>query len=113
MLGVNLPASMVLPGGGDPLVAFDVDEDHRHWALLQGLFERWRVSDIVHTEFSKEEIGAARWLNLLPDWHYAYPQPNNDEFGYREATYDLTNYCQQCGIGMKQRAPFQMKGEPR
>lgn len=30
MLGLNIPAGISLPGGGDPLVAFDVDEDHRH-----------------------------------------------------------------------------------
>jgi hypothetical protein len=123
MLGVNVPSGIVLPGGGDPLVAFDIDEDHRHWPILQGLFERWKVSDILRTEFSKEEIGAARWLNLRPDWHYGYPQPKEDEFGYLEATYELTvkvfirsactEYCQQCGIGIKQKAPFQMRGEPK
>lgn len=112
-LGVDVPAGIVLPGGGDALVAFDVDEDHPKWPILRTLFQRWKASDMLRTEFSKKEIDAARWLNLMSDWHSGYPQPNEGEFGYREATYNLTNYCERCGIGMKQKAAFQMKGEPK
>lgn len=110
-LGVQVPAGVAR--GGDPLVAFDVDEDHPNWPTLRALFEQWNASDMVRTEFSKTEVGAARWLNLMSDWHHGYPQPDELELGYRAATYDLTSYCERCGIGMKQKAPFQMKGEPR
>lgn len=112
-LGVDVPAGIVLPGGGDPLVAFDVDEDHPNWPSLRALFGRWKASDMLRTEFSKKEIDAAKWLNPMSDWHHGYPQPDELDFGYREATYDLKNYCERCGIGLKQKAPFQMKGEPK
>ena len=112
-LGVNVPAGIVIPGGGDPLVAFDVDEDHPNWPVLRKCFERWKASDMLRTEFSKKELNAATWLNLMSDWHHGYPQPDELDFGYREATYDLTNYCDRCGIGLKQKAVFQMKGEPK
>ncbi|MBA3461093.1 MAG: hypothetical protein H0T46_14105 [Deltaproteobacteria bacterium] len=46
-------------------------------------------------------------------WHHGYPQPDQDGFGYLSATYDLAEWCESCGIGAKQKAPFQMKGEPR
>jgi hypothetical protein len=29
------------------------------------------------------------------------------------ATYDMSDYCRTCGTGLKQKAPFQMKGEPK
>jgi rRNA maturation protein Nop10 len=112
-LGVNVPAGVVLPGGGDPHVAFDVGEDHPNWDALQRLFREWDVGDFVSTRFSKEEIGAAKWLNLVADWHYDYPQPDELEFGYLRATYDLSEWCDACGIGLKQKAPFQMKSEPK
>ncbi len=106
------PTGTALPGDSLSFVAFDVDEEHPNWSKLRLLFERWKVSDFLTTEFTKEEVEAARWLNLVPDWHHGYPQPDED-FGYRRATYDLTDGCDACGIGMKQKAPFQMKGEPK
>jgi hypothetical protein len=111
-LGVDVPTGTALPGGGDPLVAFDVDEGHPNWPTLHTLFGRWKTSDVLRTEFSKDETDAAKWLNLMSEWHHGYPQPAELTFGYREATYDLTHYCDQCGVGLKQKAPFQMKSEP-
>lgn len=114
-LGITLPPGIVLPGEGDPLVAFDVEEAHPHWKALEQLLRHWDAGDSVSTRFAKAEIEAARWLNLVPEWHHGYPQPGEDElgFGYRQATYDLTDWCDQCGIGMRQKAPFQMKSEPK
>lgn len=111
-LAVKVPAGITLPGGGPPLVAFEVDEDHPDWSRLRMLFQQWNAGDHVTTSFSKDELEAARWLELGA-WHHGYPQPDEDVFGYREATYDLTEWCEQCGMGMKQKAPFQMRGEPK
>jgi len=94
------------------LIAFDVEETHPHWSELLILFRKWKVSDVARTEFTRGEIQSARWLNLLPDWHYDYPQPDEGAFGYLTATYDLSDYCAECGSGLKQKAPFQMKAEP-
>lgn len=65
-----------------------------------------------HT-ISEKEVEAAEWLKPEIEWHHGYPQPNELDLGYREATYDLTEYCERCGIGLKQKAPFQIKGEPK
>jgi hypothetical protein len=112
-LGLKVPAGTVLPGGGAPHVALDVGEDHPNWPKLHVLFQRWGAGDFLSTEFSRKDLAGARWLELMPGWHHGYPQPDEDGFGYREATYDLTGYCKQCGIGLRQRAPFQMKAEPK
>src|SRR5689334_21562287 len=92
-------------------VSFEVDEAHDSWPALSDWIARRRAVDIATTKFSKRELADARWLELMADWHYGYPQPDEDVFGYRQATYDLTGWCEQCGIGMMQKAPFQMKGE--
>jgi hypothetical protein len=111
-LGVKLPSAVSLPGGGEPLLTFDVDEDHPNWSLLSALFDGWDVFNMVRTEFTKKELESARWLEVGA-WHHGYPQPHDDELGYLQATYDLTDWCESCGIGMKQKAPFQMKREPK
>lgn len=113
-LGVQADGSagMALPGERNPLVAFDVAEDHPNWEVLRGLFRAWDVFDHARTEFDPEELDGARWLQVGA-WHHGYPQPHEDELGYLEATYDLSDWCERCGIGAKQRAPFQMKREPR
>src|SRR6267154_831136 len=101
---------IVVPESG--FIGFEVDESSDDWPGIKSWIEREDPLDIVTTRFSSEEIAAARWLKLVPDWHRGYPQPEGDR-GYLEATYDLTDYCPACGIGRKQRAPFQMRSEPK
>lgn len=112
-LGVQPEAGVEMPGGGDPFVAVLVPEDQENWSRLKAKFDLWQVRGSVSTEFSKAEIRAARWVELEPEWHHGYPQPREDEFGYLKATYDLSDYCPECGTGKAQKAPFQMKGEPK
>jgi hypothetical protein len=111
--GVRAAPGSIL-GGGDPLVAFDLPEDHVHWdAIRQLLVEQWHPAEsIVWTEFTREETAAAGWL-FIAAWHHGYPQPDDENNGYLEATYDLSNACAACGSGRQQKAPFQMKGEPK
>lgn len=112
-LGVKPEAGVVMPGGGHPFVAVLVAEEHVNWPRLKAKFDLWQVRGSVSTEFSKVEIRAARWVELEPAWHHGYPQPREHEFGYLEATYDLSDHCSECGTGKVQKAPFQMKAEPK
>lgn len=109
---VAYPERTTLPGDALPFAAFDVSEDYPNWPRLRGLFQQWGVSDFPSTVFSTEEIEAARWLSVGA-WHHGYPQPRELDFGYLDATYNLADYCAGCGIGKRQKAPFQMKGEPK
>jgi hypothetical protein len=99
--------------GSSGFVAFDIDESQPQWSKIADWMKRRGISSFVSTSFSETEVRAAAWIALKPTWHHGYPQPNADVFGYREVTYDLTEYCDLCGIGKKQKAPFQMKAEPR
>jgi rRNA maturation protein Nop10 len=93
-------------------VGFDVEESAGTWPAFQDWIRRRRPSDIVRTRFSDDEIAEARWLAIRADFQQGYPQPREDDFGYRDATYDLSDYCPECGVGLRQKAPFQLKGEP-
>lgn len=93
--------------------SFEVDENHRHWSDISEWVKQRRASDSVRTEFDKKELTDADWLVLVPDWHHGYPQPDENNFGYQRVTYDRTLFCEQCGVGLRQVRPFQMKREPK
>src|SRR5437868_14125543 len=38
--------------------------------------------------------------------------PDND-FEYMHITYDNSNYCEKCGIGLLQKEPFRIKEKPK
>jgi rRNA maturation protein Nop10 len=95
-----------------PLIStFEIDESDPRWPAVAEWSEHQQYPGIARTVFTHAEIAAARWLTLSA-WHHGYPQPDEGSFGYRQATYDLSDWCPECGIGMRQVAPFQMKGEP-
>ncbi|ATB32990.1 hypothetical protein [Melittangium boletus] len=99
--------------GASGLVTFEVDETHAAWPSLRLWISRRKAADIVSTKFSKKELAEASWLVLEPNWHCGYPQPNEERFGYRDATYARTGFCEKCGLGLEQKALFQMKSEPK
>jgi hypothetical protein len=52
-----------------------------------------------------------KWYRILTG-QSGYPQPDGD-FGYLDATYDLSDACPTCGVGKKQENPFRFKSEPK
>lgn len=112
-LGIKPSTVTAMPGGVDPFLAFDIGEDDPKWPQVRSLLHRWGHSEgHISTSFTTKEVDSARWLEIGA-WHHGYPQPDENIFGYRQATYELSDWCEKCGIGMKQKAPFQMKGEPK
>jgi hypothetical protein len=106
-------AGMGVIVGASGLASFELDESHESWPKVWRWIELRKPVDTVRTQFSREEIANAQWLELTPDWHQGFPQPDQEAFGYLEATYDLSDYCPQCGVGLRQKAPFQMRAEPK
>jgi hypothetical protein len=102
---------LVVPAEG--LVTFEVDETHESWSLLKEWIHDHQAVDVVLTKFSRAEICAATWLELEPVWHNGYPEPDRENLGYLAATYDLNDYCAECGLGLRQHAPFQLRREPK
>ena len=108
-LGVKLQPTGKVPAG---FISFDASESDPNWPAVhdwieqRGLGVHW-----VRTVFSTREVDEACWLNLQPDWHHGYPQPEGG-FAYTRTTYDPQDYCRLCGVGGRQRGPFAMSGEP-
>ncbi len=91
--------------------AFDITEDDEAWPRVRELIAKHKCVDFESTKFTKKEIGTAPNADVTPSWHHGYPQPE-DDFGYLEATFDLSDHCRACGIGKRQIAPFRFKKEP-
>jgi hypothetical protein len=109
-IGVDLPKGVRLPHGGIS-IRLDIAEDDPRWRSILDVVHQRKTTDFVLTEFSADELNAAKFLVMFATSHRGYPQPEN-EFGFLSATYDLKDYCQHCGIGLKQIAPFRFKGSP-
>src|SRR2546423_10609442 len=48
---------------------------------------------------------------MRPKSHVGHPQPS-ENLEYRTVTYDVTNFCISCGVGLKQKSPFRFKTVP-
>tara|TARA_R110002049_G_C9112633_1_gene557842 strand:+ start:795 stop:1694 length:900 start_codon:yes stop_codon:yes gene_type:complete len=94
------------------LVAFDIEESHPAWPEVASLIKDWKMGDVIMMKFTRSELNQARSLRMQSSWHHGYPQPD-DDFGYLSTSFDLSEYCENCGIGKRQVAPLQLKQEPR
>jgi hypothetical protein len=93
-------------------VSFEIDEDNSGWLKLEPLIQEWQAVDIIKTKFTKSELDKVKYLKLSANWHWGYPQPD-DDFGYLNESYDLSKYSSISGIGKVQKAPIRIKGEPK
>jgi hypothetical protein len=94
---------------------FWIEEADSRWPEIQAWRARkgWHDEPLAETKFTATELATAKWLELSSEWVSGYPQPDSDSFGYLKVTYDDSGSCARCGIGLRQVAPFRMRGEPK
>ena len=109
-VGLSLPGGVEIPGGG-VITSFDIEEDDPRWEKVVALATRFSATHTVRTDFSDPELDASVFLGLLACSNRGYPEPH-EKMGYLAATFDLTEFCRNCGVGKKQIAPFQMRKDP-
>lgn len=97
---------------GEGFSNFKIEESDERWIKIKSKIKEWEAVDIPATIFSEKELYESKWLQMLPEWHHGYPQPEND-FKYLSSTYDLSGYCSKCGIGAAQKESFRMLKEPK
>jgi hypothetical protein len=97
---------------GEGWAVFEVDESDIRWPALQEWLQKNRIGYLTNTKFTPEEMARASWLKIVSSGPRGYPQPE-DDFGYLGVTYDVSEYCKECGVGAIQKAPFRMRGDPK
>jgi hypothetical protein len=92
---------------------FDISEDNSIWPQVKEIIENNKMLDIPMSEFSKDEILLAEWVRLAPAYFEDnnFPEPHLDE-SWKKVSFDYENECHECGIGLLQKAPIRIKGEP-
>ena len=89
-----------------------VQIEEKKYLKVKDYIYKWRGSDgIRYPEFTKEELKESLVSAKSGSHENGYPMPDMD-FGFRKLTYDLSNYCPSCGIGLKQKDAFRIKNVP-
>ena len=94
------------------ITSFCISEDDARWHDVSNLARLYEAIDTTRTAFAVSELNAARCLVMSANWHHGYPESSDDR-GYLRSTYDLTSYCECCGIGRLQNAPYRMARSPK
>lgn len=110
-VGIELGRGAQLPSGGPISIGLDISEDDPRWPDVKRLAPKFRANDTTYTRFLNTELEGASALVVYASSHQGYPEPS-DELGFLTATYDLSEYCDKCGIGFRQIRPFRLKSSP-
>ena len=106
-IGLSVSPPVLDPGNGGVAITC-VEEGHPGWSEACDLVRSWNGTILHTTEFSAKDVAGAEYCALSPTHYDGYPQPD-DDFGYIETTYDVRDYCRECGVGLRQVAPFRMR----
>lgn len=106
--------SKILAKYGFKVEGFDVleIEENETYFELSSYFKKWDILDIRYPEFTKKEIKDSLLSAKNGSHNHGYPMPD-DDFEYLNLTYDLTDYCESCGTGLKQKDSFRIKNTPK
>lgn len=112
---VNLKRFLILQYHGISIErgfsSFDIEENETYFKLKPYL-DNWGFSDHALSKFDDTELDNAKYLNCFPNWQTLYPESSGDS-GYKNLTYDTSNYCKKSGTGLVQNSPFRVKKEPK
>jgi hypothetical protein len=93
------------------VLEFFLYEDNPRFSMMKEALQGFGIEAQVGTMYDKEDVAKANWFYVTVG-EYQYPQPEN-AFGYLRATFNLDHYCDNCGIGKSQNAPFRLKTTPK
>lgn len=92
-------------------LVLEIDQDDLRYRELVRDFQTGLSLITSRVVFEKSEVINAKHATMYVRWMNGYPQPE-DGFGYLEASYDLTDYCAECGVGARQVSPIMVRREP-
>ena len=90
--------------------AVQVEEDV--YKKLEPFMKKWGDLGIRYPLFTKKELKESLLSAKSGSHTHGYPMPSMDG-GFKVLTYDLSNYCESCGVGKKQKDAFRLKNVPK
>ncbi len=95
-----------------PKIGFTaVQIEEEKYILVLEYLKRWGGKGIRYPEFTKQELKDSLLSAKSGGHEHSYPMPDMNN-GYKDLTYDLSDYCPKCGIGLKQKDAFRLKNVP-
>lgn len=104
----NIPATHK---DDEHIASFELYSSDPRWPWIAAYLEKKNLRCVSDTIFTKEELLNAQWMRVRSIWRTGYPEPM-DGYQYTSITYSRDNYCEECGIGLKQIDSFRMKKVP-
>lgn len=89
-----------------------LDAEDPRLAVVKRLLGTEGLIEIIETDFSKDELRAAPFVSILSSSFSGYPEPRNDFQGVLAESFDLSDYCPECGLGKLQNGPLILRSEP-
>ena len=94
------------------LLIFEIPESRADFIEIKKFLDTKTGKIIqVRLDYSKKELNAAAYLQLWLRKYSGYPQPETIDVkkSYINYTYDITNFCTNCGSGLIQNDSFYIK----
>lgn len=93
------------------LVIFEILNSDKRWNDLKEILKHHNVNVITGTEFEPEDYANANWF-LINARETGYPEPQGN-FDFLDYSFDVSNYCKRCGVGLMQNNHFLIKSVPK
>ena len=92
-------------------ISLRVYDDNLYFNQIVKLFKKISVFPTVTCEYSKKELSEAKYLSIWLKRYSGYPQPEaiGVKDSYFNYTFDITNFCTNCGNGLVQKDSFYLK----
>lgn len=94
------------------LLIFEIPENRVDFIEVKGFLDTKAGKIIqISLDYFKKELNAAAYLQLWLRKYSGYPQPETIDVkkSYINYTYDITNFCTNCGSGLIQNDSFYIK----
>lgn len=94
------------------LLIFEIPESRADFIEIKKFLDTKTGKIIqVRLDYSKKELNGAAYLRLWLRKYSGYPQPETIDVkkSYINYTYDITNFCTNCGSGLIQNDSFYIK----
>ncbi|MBP5577466.1 MAG: hypothetical protein J6X67_11990 [Treponema sp.] len=92
-------------------ISLSIYDDDSLFFQISSLFSQSSIEPQIRCEYSKKELAEAKYLDIWLRRYSGYPQPEAIDVknSYINYTFDITNFCTDCGSGLVQNDSFYLK----
>lgn len=94
------------------ICSFLIMENDPLWPEVKKKLKEKKIQSKSCAVFSQMEVLSAEWCVIFPRFISGYPMPDLG-WEWKECSYTPEQECKDCGIGLRQKAPIHLKGEPK